>query len=199
MADFAIAKQRAPVEVVSDGYCVLIVGPEKARIHANPLFLSAASEPFRAMFEPEWREGDDLRSRADPAEIRLPEDNATALRLVCAVIHHENDTIPHELPIHTLLDIAVTADKYDCISALKFASESWLCPDRDKASELLVLTAAAYLYRNATAFRKITKKLILIHNGPFAAISCAEVEAVMDWRVFGEYRIRYFGRSSKHR
>jgi hypothetical protein len=48
------------------------------------------SEPFRAMFGPEWREGTDLRGWADLVEITLPEDDATAVQLLCAVIHHRN-------------------------------------------------------------------------------------------------------------
>jgi hypothetical protein len=90
MANFVSAKQHAPIEIVSDGNCVLIVGQARVRIHANSRFLNDASEPFRAMFGPEWREGNDLRGRADLVEITLPEDDATAVQLLCAVIHHRN-------------------------------------------------------------------------------------------------------------
>jgi hypothetical protein len=181
------AEQPSPIRIAPDGDCVLVVGPEMVRIPANSQCLSTASEPFCAMFRPEWREGHDIRNRVKPVDVPLPEDDATALQLLCAVIHHRNDMVPDRLPIHTVLSIAVTAEKYDCIWALRFASESWLRPDRDAIGDLFVLAAAAYLLENAVAFRKITKRMILTHNGSFTAISGAEVKAVINWRTVGEY------------
>ena len=186
MTDSVEARKSDIIEDIPDGDCVLIVGPALVRINANSVFLRAASGPFRAMFKPEWREGDELRARTDPIEIALPEDDAVAMQLLCAVIHHQNDSIPRELPIPTVLAIAVTADKYDCIRALRFASELWLRSRRGEVSDMLVLAAAAYLFENATAFRDITKKIILSHNGPFSAVYRGEAETIMDSRVFGE-------------
>jgi hypothetical protein len=138
------------------------------------------------MFKPEWREGYDVRSLVDPVEILLPEDDATAFQLICAVIHHRNDMVPNRLPLRTILSIAITADKYDCIRALRFATESWLSLHQDTIEDSLGLAAAAYLLGNAIAFRKITKQMILTHNGPFTAIPGAEVESVIDWGVFSK-------------
>lgn len=76
---------------------------------------------------------------------------------------------------------------------LKFASESWLNSDWDTTSDLAVLAAAAYLLGNAAAFRRTTKNMILTHNGPFTAIHCAEVEAVIDWRVISKCSRRNSG------
>lgn len=186
MADCVDNEHCDPTDIIPDSDCILVVGPEKIRIHANSLFLSAASGPFRAIFGPDWKEGHDLRHQADLVEIPLPEDDATAFQRLCAVLHHQNDSIPRKLPALAILSIAVLADKYDCVRAAKFACESWLHSGWDATSDVLVVAAAAYLLRNEIAFRNTTKKLILTHNGPFTAISCAEVEAAMDWRVFSE-------------
>jgi hypothetical protein len=45
-----------------------------------------------------------------PVEIPLPEDNATALRVICAVIHHRSELVPPTLAAGDVLQIAVTAD-----------------------------------------------------------------------------------------
>ena len=189
----SVGAKYAPIEIVPDANCVLVVGPEMVRIPASSRFLSAASEPFRAIFGAETSEGSDLRGRVDLVEITLPEDDATAVQLLCALIHHRNDMIPNNLPIHTVLSIAVTADKYDCIRVLKFVSESWFHSDSNTTSDLLVLAAAAYLLDNGTAFRRITKKMILVHNGPFTAIPSASVETIMDWRLLGKAPARQLG------
>jgi hypothetical protein len=49
-----------------------------------------------------------------------------AASLICAIIHHRNKGIPETLAAGHLLGIAVTADKYDFVDALKFASGNWL-------------------------------------------------------------------------
>ncbi|KAF2843893.1 hypothetical protein T440DRAFT_437076 [Plenodomus tracheiphilus IPT5] len=185
MASPVAANQLSPVQIALERDCVLVVGPEKLCIPANSQILSAASKPFRAMFRPEWRDGYDMKSQVKPVDVLLPEDDATALQLLCEVIHHQNDMIPDRLPIHTVLNIAITADKYDCIQALRFASESWLRSDQHAIGDLFILAGAAYLLGNAVAFRKITKQMILTHNGSFTTISIAEVKDVIDWWTFG--------------
>ena len=107
--------------------------------------------------------------------------------LICAIIHHKNNMVPETLAADDLLRIAVTADKYDCIDALKFASRNWLQPRENKAGDLMLLTAAAYLFQNAPAFKEITATLILNYGGSYLALSCARVESVMAWSVFCEY------------
>lgn len=187
MANLVATEQPSPLHVVLERDCILVVGPEMMRIPADSQFLTAASEPFRAMLRPEWREGNEMSSRIEPVETTLPEDDATALQLLCSVIHHQNDTVPDELPTYTVLSVAVAADKYDCTRALRFASENWLCLDRrDLIEDMVVLTATAYRFGNAAAFRKITKRMILDHDGPFTAIPGAEVLNETDWRVLGE-------------
>jgi hypothetical protein len=114
----------------------------------------------------------------------------TARRQCCCIgdylfyLHHQNREVPQSLAAGDVLAVAVVADKYDLVGALRFASESWLRPSRDEAGSMLLLTAAAYLFRNACAFREITRVLILEYDGPYLAPSCKEVETVMTWRVF---------------
>jgi hypothetical protein len=98
------------VNIATDGDVILVVGPEKAKLRVQSLFLKAASKPFPAMFGPDWKEGHDILDLREPVGLSLPEDNASALKLVCAIIH-----------------------QYDCVQALKFGSGSWLWPDKNEA------------------------------------------------------------------
>jgi hypothetical protein len=178
--------QEVLVDIVPDGDCILVVGPDMMKLRVHSLFLSAVSKPFFAMFAPRWKKGDAVFSQSEPSEIFLPEDNATSMRLICAIIHHQNQDVPNNLSAHNILGVAVAADKYDCVCALRFASEDWFRGCNKEAGDLVVLAAAAYLLWNEKAFREITKTMILTHSGPYHKLCSVEVESVMDWKVFCE-------------
>jgi hypothetical protein len=160
-----------------------LVGPDNVKLRVHSLVLKSASRTFFAMFEPTWKEGNML-GRNESTEVRLPEDNVTALRIICAVLHHRNELVPPTLTAGNILEIAIIADKYECIDALKFASQDWLQPRGNEAGDLMLLTAAAYLFQNAPAFKKITKAMILNHSGPYLALCSKKVESAITWRVF---------------
>lgn len=172
------------VDIAPDGDLILTVGPEEAKFLVHSMLLRAVSKPFSVMFEPDWKEGQDLLNRDGPAELLLPEDNAAALKIICSIIHHRNREVPQTLAAGDVLAVAVTADKYDCVQALRFASESWLRPSEKGPGNLILLTAAAYLFQNSQAFKEITRALILDYDGPYLALSCEEVESAMTLRVF---------------
>jgi hypothetical protein len=148
------------------------------------MFLMAASKPFSVMFGPNWKEGHNILDLDGPVDLPLPDDNAAALKIICSVLHHQNKEVPQTMAAGDVLAVAVAADKYDCITALRFASESWLRPSSDDAGSLMLRTAAAYLLQNAQAFWELTRRLILDYDGPYLALSCKEVETAMTWRVF---------------
>jgi hypothetical protein len=186
-------KLSAIVEIAADGDVILVVGPEKVKLRVHSLFLKAASKPFSAMFGPDWKEGHNMLGRDGPVEVPLPDDNAAALKLICAIIHHRNQKVPQTLAADDVLGIAVMADKYGCVGALKFASGNWLRPLQNEAHDLMLLATAAYLFRSAPAFKEITKALILNHSGPYLTLSCEEVESAMTWKVFCKYLNDQFG------
>ena len=187
MAEPSDNEQSSIVEIDAEGDVILVVGPEKLKLHAHSLFLKSASKPFSAMFGPDWKEGRSLFGRDGPVELPLPEENGAALKLICAIIHHRNKEVPQTLAAGDVLKVAVTADKYQCTDALKFATGNWLQPRQNKAGDLMLLTAAAYLFRNAPAFKEVTKALVLNYGDPYLALSCKEVESAIPWSVFCEY------------
>jgi hypothetical protein len=102
---------------------------------------------------------------------------------MCAVIHHRNDMVPGKLGSAAILRVATAADKYDCISALAFASRTWLRLCETGAQDRMFLAAAAYLLRDAESFREITKSLVLDHDGSYLLLYDEEIESVMPWKV----------------
>lgn len=181
------------VKIAPDGDLILIVGPKKAKLCVHSMSLMAASKPFSVMLGPNWKEGHDLLNCDGPAELLLPEDNAAALKIICSIIHHQNRAVPQPLAAGDVLAVAVTADKYDFVQALIFASNSWLRPSGNETGNLMLLTAAAYLFRNAQAFKEITRALILDYAGPYLTLSGKEVESAMPWRVLCRYPDERFG------
>ncbi|KAK0118388.1 hypothetical protein ONS95_012677 [Cadophora gregata] len=119
-------KSSTVVDIAANGDVILVVGPEMVKLRVLSLILKAASKPFSAMFGPDWNEGHDILGRDEPVEVLLPEDNADALNVICAVLHHQNNEVPETLAAGDVLRVAVAADKYDCVNALKFASGIWL-------------------------------------------------------------------------
>ena len=178
------------VEIAPDGDLILIVGPEEAKLHVDSKFLTVGSRPFSKMFGPHWKEGQALRDRDGPAEVSLRDGDAAALKIVCSILHHQNREVQQPLSAGQVLAVAVVADEYDFVQALRFASDSWLRPSRgDAAGDLMLLAAAAYLFRNERAFKEITKALILDYDGSYLTLSCREVEeSAMPWQVFCKYR-----------
>lgn len=187
MEDLRDTQTDTLVEIAPDGDLILIVGPEEAKLRVHSMLLRVVSKVFSVMFRPDWKEGQDMLDRDGPAELVLPEDNAAALKIICSIIHHQNREVPQTLAAGDILAVAVTADKYDLVHALRFASESWLQPSTHGPGNLMLLTAAAYLFQNAQAFKEITKALILDYDGPYLALTCEDFESAMTWRVFCKY------------
>ncbi|CAD6447383.1 3515e734-4505-45d6-ba75-2626f65c932a [Sclerotinia trifoliorum] len=172
------------VNFAADGDIILVVGPEKKRFRLRSLSLKVASKPFLVMFGPHWQEGRDLLNHEGPMELSLPEDNSAALEIIFTIIHHQNNKVFRAIPARRVLDVAITTDKYDFINAMKLASEALLRTKKRGADDLMFLAAAAYLFQNAQAFKKITKALILKYPAPYLNLACKEIESVLTWRVF---------------
>lgn len=117
------------------------------------------------MFGSHWSEGQGL-SKENPKEIPLMEDDADALRTICCVIHHRNDTVPQAFTPREVLQIAIEADKYNLGVALKYASAQWLRPrgSTDKV-DMGYFMAAAFLFSDMEMFIAHTLELILHYKG----------------------------------
>ncbi|KAL2782445.1 hypothetical protein BJX66DRAFT_345827 [Aspergillus keveii] len=138
MAEVGEHMPNTVVDIAADGDVILVVGPERLKLRVHSLNLKATSRPFSAMLGPIWKEGRDLL-QDESVEILLPEDNAKAMEYICAVTH-QNKMMSHTMTPLDVLEVAVVADKYDLVDALRFASESWLHARNARANELKALT-----------------------------------------------------------
>lgn len=128
----------------------LVVGAEKVLILVQSLCLKQTSKVFATMLGPNFKEGHDFAARSNaPGYLSLPVDDAANLRVICAIVHGRNDMVDR-LSLSEVLDIALLADKYDFIEALRYASESWVLPQPlpKKDEELMLLAGAAYMLKS---------------------------------------------------
>ncbi|KAI1830678.1 hypothetical protein DTO027I6_3236 [Penicillium roqueforti] len=171
------------VNIDAAGDIILVVGPEKLRLRVKSIFLKTASKLPGTILGPDWKENHILVTGL-PVEIILPEENAMALRCICAILHHQNRLLPQVMAVNDVLRIAVAANKFGVVDALTFASEFWLSPVNKGASDLIVLAAAASLFKNAQAFRDITKALVLNYGDSYLALLSEDVRSILGDRVF---------------
>lgn len=152
------------VDIAASGDLILVVGPEQLQLRVHSQVPQTASTSFSAMLGPTWNPSHDLPSTISPAEYPLPEDNATAMKYTCAVIHLQNNILPRSMQAQDIFEIPVIAKKYDLIDALRFASESWLAHRDECPRGLILLTAAAYAFQNPEAFKDTTRALVLKYD-----------------------------------
>lgn len=109
MAEKGDSSLTAVEDIAVVGDVILVVGPEKIRLRVHSLTLKATSQAFSAMLGSNWKEGRDLIEKG-LVNLLLPEDNAMAMKYVCAIIHHQNKMLPNDMAPPDVLDIAITAD-----------------------------------------------------------------------------------------
>lgn len=69
------------------------------------------------MFKPTFAERQNL-DEDKPTEVSMLDDNASALEIICNVIHYRNNIVPSELKPRQVFEVAIAADKFDCIRPL---------------------------------------------------------------------------------
>jgi hypothetical protein len=180
--------------IAPNGNVILVVGPHERRIQVSSSVLQNASKYFCNMFGPHFLEGQDLGGN-DPKEIVMPDDDANVLEIICNIFHLRNDAVPETLSPTVILEIAVAADKFDCIVAIKLASTLWLVPKENHSIiELGQLMAAAYVLNNARSFKEITLSMILGHKDSYLPLADEEVGLVnkVPWETVCEYYPKIF-------
>lgn len=180
-----MAESNSQDKTTTDGDTILVIGPDEARLCVQSCLLEAASKVFKAMFGPHFKEGQRSDLNGSKKEIPLPEDDADAMTIICAVIHYRNDIVPERLSSSEVLQIAVVADKYDCKVAIKYATRHWL--DHRKVvslKEQMELMTAAYLLGQAQAFSDITYAMIIEHAGSYLPFAQDQIDFGVPWELF---------------
>lgn len=167
------------VNIAPTGDIVLVVGPEERQLRVQTLILEGASKAFAALLSPNRKDGRHVTDADGILRLRLPEDDAMWMKCICEIIHHRPGSLAESLSVSDILGIAHMVDKYDFIAAMALTSGMLLLSGNRKADELMVLMVAAFLFQNASAFKMITKSLILNHGDSYLAISNKDVEAAI--------------------
>ena len=146
--------------IAPSGDTILVVGDRKTELQVHSFCMRTASKVFDAMFGPHFSEGQPSNGN-HPKKIPMPDDNAAAMTTICNVIHHRNDLLPDVLQPSELPEIALAADKYDCVLVLKYVMIQWLdFKEPITFFDLGSLLIAAYVFDNSDAFRRVAQKLI---------------------------------------
>jgi len=161
MSDSAMANSSPDFDVI------LVVGVEMKKLNAYSLVLKHASKVFDAMLSSQFREGQRLVD-SKSTEIDMPADDAEAMEIIINVIHGRNDAVRDVLDASKILQVAITADKFDCKVALAFAIKVWLnCANMTDSSQLWRLLKGAYWFDNAQSFEEISLGLMRHHRSSF--------------------------------
>ena len=153
--------------IAPTGDTVLVVGDCKTKLRVHSVCMRTASKVFDAMFGPHFSEGQPSNGVL-PKKIPMPDDNATAMTTICHVIHHRYDLLPDVLKPSDLAEMALAADKYDCVLVLKYVMIQWLDFKGPVAFlDLGWLLIAAYVFDNSVAFRRVTQRLITGFTHPY--------------------------------
>ncbi|KPM37173.1 hypothetical protein AK830_g9389 [Neonectria ditissima] len=114
-------------EIAPDGDIIFLVGSEAIRVQVSSAIMKAASPVFRAMFGPNFKEGQALAtSGGNPIEVSLPDEDPQSFAQICRIIHHQRG-LREELPaLEVLFRIYGIADKCDLIPTIQFCVEVWI-------------------------------------------------------------------------
>ncbi|SLM41255.1 hypothetical protein LPUS_12201 [Lasallia pustulata] len=161
-----------------EGDIILAVGPTGAhRITVSSKVLCLASDVFKAMTKPRFREGLSLRSpknpTAEPVVIVLPDDDPLATLMLCQLLHFQIDMVESHPDAMKVLALAVVCDKYNCAGAIRYATEMWLnlLVGSADVSSLKQLLIATYLLDSAVMFASVTSKLLRDWTGSFKGLA----------------------------
>lgn len=138
MAESSLKRKR--VESVAcepmspDGDLILAVGePAERLLRVSSSVLANASSVFKAMLSGQVREALALRSKEAPCNVRLPEDNPSGMADMCALSHHNMETMRNSLwSTSRIYKLAMTIDKYDCTTTLQLQCQALMLQYLDR-------------------------------------------------------------------
>lgn len=154
-----------PPDIDLGGDVYLLIGPEASQVGIKVLssLLVLISPYFCTLFGPRFREGADV---ADGKEIRLEDDDLEAFTLLCRIIHMKCALSDQPLSLEELLELAIVADKYQCVGALALTFNSIFPTDSTALSfsATCKLVVASYLFDHPRFFRQFTRELVLEYS-----------------------------------
>lgn len=189
------------VVIDREGDVILVLKDVELRVSSK--VLSLASPVFKTMFGPSFVEGKSITS-SSPSRITLTDDNPIAMVNLCNIIHYQTKSMPKQ-PDQPFLDqLAIVADKYDCIEALRSSTHMWLTTLEAEAASVIEeepstsigkLLYPAYTFDCAIAFEKITRSMVYYVGGTTSQESptqyqiCPAIQALLPEGLLGKLAV----------
>ena len=138
-----------------------------------------ASPVFAVMFGGRFLEGQSLPTTSPP-ELPLPDDNATAMSVLCKIMHLQTENISTSMNYADLGTLALLADKYDCTHLLRPWRATWfpalvtfkICDTLEKP------LIAAYIFNMPDEFFKISQSMIRDSAEPLDIVAALEQDVL---------------------
>lgn len=110
-------------------------------------------------------------------ELPLPVDDASAMSILCKIFHmrHQDVPRPGKIQDSVLYNVAVLAEKYDCVAAIKPVSAAWLfarCENTTQNDGTLLLITM--LLDEPEAFKKVSKHIVMSFGLSFTEVAGME-------------------------
>ncbi|GAM90310.1 hypothetical protein ANO11243_083530 [Dothideomycetidae sp. 11243] len=161
------------VHVAPEADVILIASKPSCQFHVSSTFLKNASPVFRALLSGPFAEGHTLCSSGTVTVSVADEDDTATLGVLLDVLHLRYQAAPRVLPPEQFFQLAVLCDKYDCVSAVTLAADSWFRRAHrqytDFSSRGFMAAAAAGLGMK-DYFRALTAVLAYEHSTRFSEL-----------------------------
>lgn len=131
---------------------------KQLKLRVNSCILASTSKVFKTLFRGCFAEGEAIRSGI--REIYM-NDNPRPMLVLCQLLHFK--PVHPAVDVSGLIDFALLVDKFDCVEALKRATDGILGHFDPKAhcdSLNYDLIASAYILDQPTHFRRVTEALV---------------------------------------
>ncbi|KAH6884886.1 hypothetical protein B0T10DRAFT_517563 [Thelonectria olida] len=165
--------------------------PENGEILVSSKILSTASPVFQAMLDGRFREGVQLSNAKtspdqEPFRLALPDDDLSAMVLLCKVLHFKVDDIVARPSSSLLLALAGICDKYHCTQTLKYSGALWIRNwllyldnlSQAPIEDICCLLIFAYVADLPYEFCEVAWRLLLHHKGPLAGEQTQAVQLI---------------------
>lgn len=178
----------AIVDIDPDGDVIVKIGDDDLRVASQVLCL--ASPVFKAMLRSGFKEGLTAEtSSQNPKHIALPDDDPTAFKTLCRVIHFRLDMVPDKLDVDSLQQLAGLCDKYRIIIPMLNCATLWvrkLASDGDMKT-LVRLLVVAVLLDLPEAFDKTSRALLRTFCGQVKYLKgCLREHGLVNVKILGE-------------
>jgi hypothetical protein len=136
---------------------------------ASSRHLALASVVFRTLLRGNFREGVALRTTGT-AEIPLPDDHPAAFLILLNIVHGHARTVPRQVDLRILTQIAILVDKYQFHEAAEMFTDSWFqslkesiyqSPSDDLVAEICIY----WVFGKSSEFQEVTRVAVRESTG----------------------------------